>query len=147
MTLKTQRGFTLIEIMVVVAILAIVAAIAIPSYRDYVIRANIMPAVSGLSSRQTLMEQCYQDNHTYDPTAGCPGCVENDTTSDTRFDFKCKPGEDGKTFTLTAKGKGQMSAFEYTVNQAGDKATTVTSGPSGWSGNTGCWVTSKGGAC
>ena len=143
MTLKTQRGFTLIEVMVVVAILAIVAAIAIPSYRDYVIRASIMPAVSGLSSRQTLMEQCYQDNHTYDPTAGCPACATDD--SDKYFKFTCE--KDATTFTLTAEGKGQMSAFKYTVDQAGAKATTVTSGPSGWSGNTGCWVTSKGGAC
>ena len=143
MTLKTQRGFTLIEVMVVVAILAIVAAIAIPSYRDYVIRANIMPAVSGLSSRQTLMEQCYQDNHRYDPDPACSACVEDN--SDKYFNFTCV--KDATTFTLTATGKGQMSAFKYTVNQAGAKATTVTSGPSGWSGNTGCWVTSKGGAC
>ena len=143
MTLKTQRGFTLIEIMVVAAILAIVAAIALPSYRDYVTRAGIMPAVSGLSNRLTLMEQCYQDNHTYTPTAGCPACAAD--TSDNSFNYSCEAT--ATSFTLTATGKGKMAGFTYTVNQAGAKATTVTSGPSGWSGNTGCWVTSKGGAC
>ena len=143
MTLKTQRGFTLIELMVVVAILAIVAGIALPAYRDYVIRASIMPAVSGLSSRQTQMEQCYQDNHVYNPTTTCSACATDD--SDKNFKFTCTAT--ASAFTLTATGKGQMAAFVYTVNQAGAKATTVTSGPSGWSGNTGCWVTSKGGAC
>jgi type IV pilus assembly protein PilE len=144
-----NRGFTLIEIMIVVVIVGILAAIAIPQYQDYVIRSRIMPAVQGLSSRQALMEQCYQDNHTYAPspvpTSG--PCVRacSTATSD-HFQFTCT--KNATTFTLTATGQDMMSGFVYTVNQL-DARTSQITGHSGWNTTAvlACWITAKGGSC
>jgi type IV pilus assembly protein PilE len=134
-------GFTLIEIMVVVAIVAILTAIAVPSYKDYVIRAKITHAFEGLSQRQTQMEQCYQDKQgTY---VGCPSC----RGSNEDFVFSCIAGKD--SFTLAATGLGALSSFVYTVDQANTRTTTIAdTAPSGWSAtSTSCWITGKGGKC
>ncbi|MGE5649003.1 MAG: type IV pilin protein, partial [Bacillota bacterium] len=60
-----KSGFTLIELMVTVAVVAIIAAVAMPSYRDYVIRGKIPQATNNLSTLRAQLEQYYQDNQTY----------------------------------------------------------------------------------
>ena len=65
------RGFTLIEVMIVVAIVAVLAAIALPNYADYVKRGKIIEATSALSDLRTRYEQYYLDNRTY--AGGCAG--------------------------------------------------------------------------
>ena len=64
------RGFSLIELMIVVAVVAILSAVAIPSYRDYTIRAQLIEATNALSDTRVRMEQFYADNRTY----GGGGC-------------------------------------------------------------------------
>ncbi|MHB1607795.1 MAG: type IV pilin protein [Acidiferrobacter thiooxydans] len=64
----SQRGLTLVEIMVVVAILAIIAAIAIPVYSHYIEDAKIGRAESNLVLLSTLMERYYQNNNAYPST-------------------------------------------------------------------------------
>src|SRR5579864_6901524 len=59
------RGFKLIELMITVAIVAILAAIALPSYRDYVLRGQITQATNALSTLRANMERQYQDNRQY----------------------------------------------------------------------------------
>ena len=61
-----QSGFTLIEMMIVVGIIAILAAIAIPNYRDYVLRGQIVDATNALSTFRANMERHFQDNRTYE---------------------------------------------------------------------------------
>ena len=134
-----QRGFTLIEIMVVVAIVAILASIALPSYQDYVIGSRLAEATSTLASKRVQMEQFFQDARTY---SGAPAC-----TSETvgRFTYACSAADD-TSFTLGATGSGQVANFGFTIDQDGTRITTGVG--SGWtppSGN--CWVRSKGGAC
>ena len=60
-----QLGFTLIEVMIVVAIVAILSMVAYPAYTDYVIRGNIPVATAGLATKQVQMEQFFQDRRTY----------------------------------------------------------------------------------
>ena len=61
-----ERGFSLIELMVVVAIAAVLISVAIPSYRDYVRRGAIEEATSQLSAGRVVFEQFFLDNRTYD---------------------------------------------------------------------------------
>lgn len=138
---RKTSGFTLIEVMITVAIVAILASVALPSYRNYVIRGKIPEATANLSAKRVKMEQYFQDNRKY--TDG-PGTSGADTTSSKYFNFSAVA--DQNTYTLTATGKDSMTGFTYTIDQAGVKKSTVT-GVSGWDGNDSCWVTKQGGQC
>jgi len=139
---KKHAGFTLIEIMIVVIIIGILAAIAVPGYRDYLIRSRITQATSGLAEKRVRMEQFFQDNHTYFGSAVCA----NDTTSSTYFNFTAACPANATAlaaYTLTATGKSSMLGFTYTIDQANTKQTTAAQ--TGWPTSTTCWVTSTGG--
>ncbi|MBC7938818.1 MAG: prepilin-type N-terminal cleavage/methylation domain-containing protein, partial [Chitinophagaceae bacterium] len=60
-----QTGFTLIELMITVAIIAILAMVAVPSYRDHILRGQLVDATNGLSSVRANMERHFQDNRSY----------------------------------------------------------------------------------
>lgn len=62
---KLQQGFTLIELMIVVAIIGILAAVAIPSYQDYTARAQVTEAVSLTAAFKTGLAEYYADSGTY----------------------------------------------------------------------------------
>jgi len=138
---RKAQGFTLIELMIVVVIIGVLAAIVIPSYSDYVTRGRIPQATSALASKRVQMEQFYQDNRTY---AGAPAC-NLDTTTSEFFNFSCAGAADADGFTLQAVGKGAMAGFTYTVDESNARTSTISA--SGWTGNANCWVTKKGGAC
>lgn len=152
---NTNRGFTLIEVMIVVAIVAILAAIALPSYNDYVTRGRIPDATSGLATKRVRMEQFFQDNRTYEASAATVPttneCSATDSATSRFFDFDCSVPPTAVVFTLRASGKagGPMDGFEFTVNQAGARTSTVSAAlqANGWAGNNSCWITRKGGQC
>lgn len=142
-TLKAaQRGFTLVELMIVVAIIGILASIAVPSYNDYVTKASLAEAFSDMANTRIRMEQYFQDNRTYigaDAAGGpCAG------TAGKNFDTACS-GLTGTAYLITATGKAKAAGFAFTVNQRNDRATTA--GASGWGTNSTCWVSKKGGGC
>lgn len=136
-----QRAFTLMELLVTVAIIGILSAVAIPAYSEYVTRGRIPDATARLATLQVQMEQYFQDNRTY---VGAPACSA-DSSSSKNFDFQCSDGTSVSAYVLTATGKDAMSGFTYSVNQANVKATS--SVPSGWTSSSSCWVTKKDGTC
>jgi len=144
---QRTTGFTLIEVMVTVAIIAILASIALPSYRDYVVRGHLADATSALATYRGLMEQHFQDNRTYKTvdTFVSP-CAVTDATKRTfnNFVVSCSTLEANK-YVLLATGSGPVSGFSFTVNQKDEKATTAA--PAGWSTCTSKWLVKKGDAC
>jgi type IV pilus assembly protein PilE len=140
--MKVQKGFTLVELMIVVAIVGILASVALPSYSNYVRRGKIAEATTNLTGLRVSMEQYYQDNRTYQNAAGACGVVM--PTSPQYFTMTCvAPTVD--TYTITATGIGSMLNFAYTINTQNAKASTITA--AGWTGNTTCWATKQDGSC
>lgn len=142
---RRARGFTLIELMVTVAIAAILASVAIPMYRDYVIRSRIIDATSKLSDFRVRMEQYFMDNRTYVDSGKC-GVADPKDTDDAGFTITCADAS-ATAYTATAKGKDSkgMKGFEYQIVASGAKKTSAV--PTGWTSKDDCWVTKKDGSC
>jgi type IV pilus assembly protein PilE len=141
------RGFSLLELMIAVAVVGILAAVALPSYRDYVTRGKITEAVTQLSDMRVKLEQYFQDNRTY-VGACAAGTVAPVPASPTAryFTYTC-PTLSATAFTVTATGVASqgMSGFTYTIDQNNSRVTT--SAPSGWTAATNCWTLRKDGSC
>lgn len=113
-----QRGFTIVEVMIAVAIVSILAAIALPSYNAYIQRSRVPAGLDALNAYAARMEQAYQDSGSY----GAAGCTPTLPTA-ANFTITCVSG--GQTYTATATGSGSMSGYAYTINNQGVRATTA----------------------
>jgi prepilin-type N-terminal cleavage/methylation domain-containing protein len=140
--MKTSKGFTLIELMIVVAILGILAAVAVPMYTDYITRSQLVEAHTGLSGFRVSMEQYYQDNRNYG--VGACGAA---APAYTRFTHACVLNNAGQGYTATATGNAteRVNGFVFTINETNQRQTTATA--AGWAPATmpaACFVTRKG---
>jgi type IV pilus assembly protein PilE len=139
-----SRGFTLVEVMIVVAIVGILATVAVPSYRDYVLRSRLVDMTNALSDARVRLEQAYADNRSYLDAGGACGAAMPVVEY---FEVACEPGGDGQSYALTGTGTGVMSGFVYTLDQANRRATVAW--PSHWgeipSEGATRWLLKKGG--
>lgn len=151
--MKHRTGFTLIEVMIATAVIAILAAIALPSYNEYVIRSKLTEATTTLADLRVRLEQYYQDNRNYSSTASaCPGVTMPGPPSVKFFTFTCNWGSGGSDqhFTVTARnaanqGLGAAGLYEFTINQANLRTTTAFPGAAGLPKS--CWISKKGESC
>lgn len=139
-----QRGFTLIELMIVVAIVAILASIALPSYNDYLLRGRLAEAHGELAAMRSKLETFYLDNRTY--VGACAANTVAPLPTAGRFTYSC-PTLTATTYLVQAVGVATQGTggFTYTINQDNARATTAV--PAGWTANATCWVTKRGGIC
>jgi type IV pilus assembly protein PilE len=147
--MRTQHGFTLIELMITVAIIAILSAIAIPQYSEYVMRSRITEATMTLSDQRLKMERYFQDNRSFSPGGGIPAACSANTVAPppgptAHFTFTCVVLS-ANTYLVTATGFGPMLGFVYTVNDANVRVTTGV--PAGWTLAPACWALKKDGSC
>lgn len=155
-TFKNQLGFTLIELMIAVAIVAILAAIVVPNYSDYVRRSTLSEAFANLSDLRVKLDQFYQNNRKYGTDGQTAPCGHDGTanrvnfTLEGKFTYTCalsgtnpNPGLD-QAYVLTATGSaGAAAGHTFTLDSDNAKGTTR------FKGNTvskDCWLV-KGSEC
>jgi type IV pilus assembly protein PilE len=157
-----SNGFTIIEILITVALIGILSAIALPNYNEYVLKGKLAEAYANLATLQTRMEQYYQDNRRYGNSAAtlaaCPTAA--DAAAQTNCGIPCPAAPNVKYFTFsctlgagatgdqtyTYSAASSQLGFTFTVTDTGAKRTTAVG--TGWSGSgNNCWVRSKDGSC
>lgn len=139
---KIQQGFTLIELMIVVAIIAILAAIAIPAYQDYLIRSQVSEAASLSAGAKTAVAEYYAQYGVAPTTNAAAGIEATDTNIKGNYVKSVKVGANGAITTLFS------NAAPFKANKALDTKVlvltpTFNAGSTSWSCATGTTVDPK----
>lgn len=137
----SEKGVTLIELMITVAVVAILASIALPSYNQYVVQSRRSEAKSSLLELSQFMERYYTTNSAYNKTSGAT--ATSLAASDLPYSSVPKDGgaayysiavsSTSSTYTLTLSPTGVMAGDNcgnYTINQTGSHSPAS---------NSSCW--------
>lgn len=150
--MRKEGGFSLLELMIVVVVVAILAAVALPSYTDYITRSKFTEAHGQLADLRVKMEQWFMDNRTYLNAAGTACGVTMPTGQAARyFTYTCAGA--AQTYTITAAGNAAegLNGIGFTVDQGNTRGTTVTGGSDmankGYAASAACWVRKKPSQC
>jgi type IV pilus assembly protein PilE len=140
---RQQTGMTLIEIMIVVAIIGILSAVALPAYRDYVTRGRLAEAFSTLATVQPNAEQYWSNYRTFVDLA-TP--AKNPTwPADTANFTYSLVSSTPSGYVVKASGRNQADGFAFTIDQQGNRVTSTVA--PGWTLTTTCWVDRRNGQC
>ena len=116
MNRSMQKGFTLIELMIVVAIIGILAAVALPAYQDYTVRAKVSEVILAASSAKVAVAEAAQTNNSMDSTSIAV------TTQASKFVASVGYTGSGSTGTITAIAQGDSKIAGAGVHFVGTLA-------------------------
>ncbi|MFO7905383.1 MAG: type IV pilin protein [Pirellulaceae bacterium] len=123
--MKNTRGFTLIELMITIAILAIIVGIAVPAYQNQVEKTRRADAIAGLTQAAQQLERCFTRNNSY------ADCAYQTTSPDDYYLISRASDSAGSTFALTATAdetgpQKNDDCSPFTLNHLGAKGAEST---------------------
>lgn len=130
--MKKQSGFTLIELMIVVAIVAILAAIALPAYQNYTKKAKMTELVAATGAQKTAIEVCVQTKSVADCQPASNGIAAEQDPDPSAAAATITVTENNNVYTITSTANGQSPLVDGEQYQL--TSSNVTSMPISWSG-------------
>lgn len=121
----SQAGFTLVELMIVVVVVAILAAIALPGYQNFIKKSRAKTAGADLISLSAAVENDFQRKLKYSTVENVTQFTTWQATQGDFFDYSYTPPTSGtQIYTLKATGKGSMNTCDLTLKN--DNTRTIT---------------------
>lgn len=121
-SLKLHKGFTLIELMIVIAIVAILATIAIPSYQNYTKKAAISELLQAAAPYRSEVELCVYNTNGVDKCTGGTNGIQANITNSTQKYLKSISVQAG---VITVTGQGSLDNVSYTLTATGNASNGV----------------------